>query len=137
MGAYTYDGPEQCTDRKGLGAIKPNTERTVNVPANKRIVLTVGIDLGFQPAQLLMAGGAVGGLLMAAVYKGCTPTIDFVPQEGQQYVFRIDKELTTCAYHFEIASATNDTVPPLKYAEREWTRPVGESGPFCTVAPTP
>ena len=102
------------------------------IRAGKELAFTVGMDInGAGPA---FATGVIPTLITGG-YRGCTPTLDFVPEAGRAYVFHINTDGKDCLYRFYEKPASEDQKSdqelPIKFAQREWFRAWGNSGPWC------
>jgi len=137
MSVQIYEDAEQCTNRHKVGAVVYGIPKLVNVQAGKEMAFTAVIqDAGMSADNqkgLIAVGGAVGAAIAASAATSgshtCLPTIDFVPKEGTKYILKLAVNGATCRYDFIEDSPSNK--PPAEFKEREWIRPLGESGPFC------
>lgn len=103
------------------------------MPAGRDVVLTIGMDPGDRLLLSMVVGGAVGAAL-APSFKGCTPTIEFVPEAGATYVFRMTSDGNDCTHQFYAVSPSVqgiDEARPIRFIARDWVRASGESGPWC------
>ena len=134
MGVQFYDDAKECTNRKTAGLVESRSQRKLIVPAGQSTAFTVSTSLGSSGKKLLGLG-AIGGLVTAATYRGCTPTVDFVPSVGAAYIFRMSSDSNECKYQFgaqnPISGGGTDDMVAVRFTVREWIRPMGEAGPFC------
>lgn len=128
MSVHLHGGSAECTDRRSAGLVKPESVRKVAVPAGSSFVFTAGVDTGNPSA--FGALGAAGGIIAALTYKGCTPTIEFVPEANRAYLFRMTSDGKDCSYQFTTQDS-NGKVQPVMFTAREWIRASTEAGPFC------
>lgn len=132
-----YGDAKECTNRANAGFVQPASRRTVVVPAGKELAVTFGINTnssGSKAAALGGAAGATGFLLFAKSNRGCMPTIDFNPEVGRTYSFRMNASGGDCAYQLVTepsASLGSGKAEALEFTVRKWITPFGESGPFC------
>lgn len=132
MVVYFHRGPEECTDRMKAGGVQPNAHRKLVVAAGKNEVFTVGMSPNGKNTMRVF--GVVGVLASMPLHKGCTPTIDFVPEVGRAYEFSMSSEGNDCRYQLHSKpSATQRAEKPVfvAFTEREWIRAMDEAGPFC------
>ena len=137
MSVYLYEGYEACTDRLGVGAVEPKSGKLVRVPAGSQFVFSSSIDSAV--AGLLFGGGVAlggvfGGLAVgSAMEQGCRATLQFFPEEGRSYVFRMFSDGKGCGYQLFEKPPDNqaNATRPVDYVKRTWRRPFDESGPFC------
>jgi len=132
MVVHFHGGAEECTDRMKAASVQPNAQHKLAVAAGKNEVFTVGMTPNGKNTMRVF--GVVGVLASMPFHKGCTPTIDFVPEVGRAYEFRMSSEGNTCNYQFySKPSATQRAEKPVfvAFTEREWIRAMGEGGPFC------
>lgn len=133
MSVHFHQGAAECTDRTSAGFIEAKLPRSLAVPAGKEVVMTAGIDPGDRALLALAIGGAVGAVL-APSFKGCTPTIEFLPEAGKSYVFRMSSDGNACTHQFYAVSASTqraEEVHPVQFISRDWIRAAGEAGPWC------
>jgi hypothetical protein len=128
MSTHMYAGAKECTDRTAPGGVQAQSKKRVKVLAERRLVFTAGMDT--KGAGAVLAFGALGAVVGGSIYKGCTPTIDFFPERGRTYVFSMASDGSTCTFRFYSESPLGGG-EEVKFSEREWIRPMGESGPFC------
>ena len=129
MATHFYKDATECTDRTNAGGVPASSQRKLLIPAGKNLAFTVAMDP--KGASAALAFGALGALLLSN--QGCTPTIDFVPEVGRTYVFRMKSEANDCVYHFYATPQAGQTeASNVPLTKREWIRPMGEAGPFCT-----
>ena len=135
MSIYFHGDSKECTDRTTAGLVQPKSQRKLAIPAGQDLVFTVGLNASIGKSLAILAtGGAIGGLIAASTYKGCLPTIDFVPEVGGIYVFRMNLDGKDCSYQFFAKPSANqqsDKALPVAFTTREWIRAFGEAGPFC------
>jgi hypothetical protein len=135
MPIYLHGDSKECTDRMSAGFVQPKAQRKLIIPAGQNLVFTAGVNVGTGKSIALGAmGGAIGGLVAATIYKGCLSTIDFFPEVGGTYVFRMNSDGKDCSYQFFAKPSANqrpDEVLPVAFTTREWIRAMGEAGPFC------
>lgn len=129
MSVHFHGGAEACTDRTSAGFVEALSKRTLNVPAGKPLVMTVGMDAGYRGQISLVVGGAVGAAFQPT-YKGCTPTVEFMPEVGKAYVFRMSSDGSDCVHQF-YKSPGAETETSVVFSTREWVRAAGEAGPWC------
>lgn len=130
MSLELYGGAKECTNRMRAGQVQAKSERKLAVPAGEDTVITVGMTPNGTNIQRTF--GIVG--LIATAHKGCRPTVDFTPETGRAYVFRMNSDGSDCSYQFYVKPSPNqrpDEVVPVVFTERNWIRPMSESGPFC------
>jgi hypothetical protein len=134
MSLHFHGGAEECTDRINVGGVQANSRRALVVPAGKEFVFTAGMDPN-GAGMALLGLGAVGGLMAASnTNTSCTPTIDFVPEAGSAYMFRMTTDGKGCGFKFHLkpsATQSPDDAPPVAFETRQWIRAWGSSGPFC------
>ncbi|MDP9992842.1 hypothetical protein J2W28_003218 [Variovorax boronicumulans] len=133
MSVHFHEDAAECTNRTSTGLIEPKSSRSIAVPAEKEVVLTTGMDPGDRMLIAIAVGGAVGAALMPS-FKGCTPTVEFIPEAGMSYVFRMNSDGSDCTHQFYAVSPSAqgpDEVRPVQFVPREWIRAFGESGPWC------
>jgi hypothetical protein len=132
MSVHLHGDAKECTDRVNTGGVQPNSRRKVVVRAEQSTAFTVGMDpKGLGISHMF---GALGALLGANTYKGCTPTLDFIPEAGRTYVFRMNSDASVCSYQFfarPLAGQPADEAVPVNFTQREWIRASTETGPFC------
>jgi hypothetical protein len=132
MSVHLHGDAKECTDRASAGFVASKSQRALTIPAGDQLVFTVGMDAG-SAGQLALAFGAIGVALMPT-YVGCTPTIDFVPEVGKSYVFRMNSDGKNCSFRFYGRSAVSqktEDLSPVTFTTREWIRANGEAGPWC------
>lgn len=130
MSLHLHGGAEECTDRMSAGTVQGKSERKLVVPSAENVVFTVGMTPNGTSIRRVF--GIAG--LIATAHKGCTPTIDFTPETGRSYVFRINSDGNDCNYQFYLkpsASQQPEEVVPVAFTKRDWIRAMSESGPFC------
>jgi hypothetical protein len=132
MSIHFYADSKECTDRTNSG-VKPNEQRKLAIVAGQDVTFTVGMDP--KGASAALSFGAIGALVGANIFKGCTPTITFHPEAGRNYVFRMNTDGKDCSYKFYAKPAAEGAQPgeelPVAFGEREWFRAWGNSGPWC------
>lgn len=132
MSVHMHGDSKECTDRTNTGGVQAKSERKLVVPANQDVVFTVGMDP--KGTNFALMFGAVGALIAANTHLGCTPTIDFVPEVGRTYIFRMNTDSKNCSYQFYAKPSANqrpEEATPVAFTEREWIRAATEAGPFC------
>jgi hypothetical protein len=125
IGVAFYKEPEECRHRLILKPmLKGGQDRTVNVPTNGEVSLTVSQDnvgVGVRPG-------------VGPVIVGCNATLTFQAQEGSAYDVRFDQAAGVCRLNI-VRTGTKDGPLPapeaMTYRARKWVRPMGEAGPFC------
>ncbi len=146
MEIYIHADATECTDRSSAGKIQANTLKTLRVFTDKALVFTVAVNLQNERNKTLgglgVFGGALGALAVVAVTSPdvkdtknvCIPTIDFLPEAGHNYVFKLNSDVNGCSYKFVDSPTQNQKFAeaiPVAFTTREWIRAWGESGPFC------
>lgn len=129
MSVHFHDGVETCTGRTSAGLVEARSQRSINVPADKAIVMTVGMDAGYRGQISLVVTGALGALVQPT-YKGCTPTLEFVPEAGRTYVFKMNSDGVDCTHQLYVSPSVGVS-RAVAFNAREWIRAAGESGPWC------
>lgn len=131
---YVYEGAELCTARKGSGQVEPNSNLTITVPAQKEFVFTHTVVPGSEVLETLAFLYPFSPFknLSEAQGSACLTTIEFVPKDGANYVFSIGgTERPLCEFSFAEEPSKGQEKQPLSYSKREFTRALGESGPWC------
>ena len=137
MGVSLYEGSKECTDRLGAGPVEERAAKSIKVSSEENVVFTASMDVGsgmFLFSSGIALGGAFGGLLVdSALEQGCSTTLQFSPQAGRHYIFRMFSDGEGCGYQlFEKPSSDNSNkAKEVSYTKREWIRPTDEAGPFC------
>ncbi|WP_157634412.1 hypothetical protein [Variovorax sp. Root318D1] len=132
MSVHLHGDSKECTDRVNPGLVQPKSSRKLKVQAGQSLVFTTGIDA---PGSLvLFAMGAVGALAGPAFIKGCSATLEFIPEEDRAYIFTMRYIDGGCGYRLVEASSPNSfsgPAVPVKFEVRKWIRAMTEAGPFC------
>lgn len=132
MSVHFHAGSRECTDRTTAELMGPKSRSTLQVAAGKPMVMTVGMDAGYRGQIRLGVGGAIGADLMASTSKQCTPSLEFTPEEGRSYLFRMRSDGKDCSYEFlAYRSEVAKEATPVDLTVRQWIRAMGESGPWC------
>lgn len=129
MSVHFDDGVETCTGRTSAGLVEAQSRKSIEVPADKALVMTVGMDAGYRGHISLVVTGALGALVQPT-YKGCTPTLEFVPEADKTYVFKMISDGVDCTHQLNVLLA-GGAPKPVAFLARERTRAAGESGPWC------
>jgi hypothetical protein len=131
LSLHFHAGAKECTNRTTAPPVAPRSRRTITVVAGEPVVFTAGMDPGGKAKSAF--GLAAAGFVNVPIYRGCTPTIEFVPRAGGVYIFRIASDGTDCTYSFLARSTgTNQAaVTPISFNQRAWMRAVTEAGPWC------
>jgi hypothetical protein len=118
---HLYDDAAECTGRHLLKALKPQEERVVPVPAGKAVAFAITYDV------------TLDRMPFERIPPGCGVTLSFKPEQGGNYVFRLDSpDAHRCVYRFNDASKVQPSpAAQVPYIKREAVRATSEAGPFC------
>jgi hypothetical protein len=136
MSVHLHGDSKECTNRVTPGLVQPKSSRTLKIQAGRRLVFTSGIDA--PDSHPVFALGTIGVLATTAFIKGCSATLEFLPEEGRTYVFTMRYIDGDCGYRLVEAPSANSSASaeiPVKFQTRKWIRAMTEAGPFCEKNP--
>ncbi|HEY8026360.1 MAG TPA: hypothetical protein VIF60_17490 [Burkholderiaceae bacterium] len=135
MSIQIFADPKECTDR-GVAFAKAGEQKKLAIAAGRNLAFNAATDS--KSVGPLFAFGALGAALGASTLKGCYPVIEFHPEPGHTYIFRMGSDGKDCLYKFyekpaaDSAQAAEENQVP--FTPREYVRAWGDSGPWCKKA---
>lgn len=120
-GVQTYEQAQTCTARHNIGLLNSDAQKSVAVPADAPLSITMSID---RSIIVLPTGFAI---------DGCTPTVTFTPKKGASYIAELATEKRMCSIKLTQvnADATTREVQGDEVQVRHWKRGFDASSSFC------
>ncbi len=132
MTIQIFADAKECTDR-GLTFAKAGERKMLGVATGHDLAFNAATDS--KSVGPLFAFGALSAALGANMLKGCYPVIEFHPEPGHTYVFRMGSDGKDCLYKFYEKAVAENSQPSeeinVPFVSREYVRAWGESGPWC------
>lgn len=127
MSTHLFMSAKDCADRVNLGLVDEQEGKLINVVAGDIIVISAGMDTRSGRNEDVFEGN--GGSDGIKEYKGCTPMLEFYPEEGKSYILKMRDTDEGCAYTF--GEKDKDKILAVPFVERGFIRALSDAGPFC------